>query len=325
LTTEENMSYSTTRVLAVLELLETHGRMRGEVLAERLEVDVRTIRRYVMTLRDRGIPVEMERGRYGGYYLPAGYKRPLALTEREALSTAWGLLSLGQRHAGIVGGDSRRALVKLAQALSQDTRDMVRSLEQAVTFADALTHMSEPVDVDHLKTVLAAVTSHHQLQMSYHAWSDEMTERIVDPYHVVYREGRWYLVGYCHLRMDQRVFRLDHIHSVILLADIFDPPRIDALAAVERSIGQVPWRWEYRVQLDLSLEDAARLISRTIADLEQGTCGVIMHGYADDLAVVAHMLAGLRCPLIVLSPAELRGHLLALAEHARSIAMAPGS
>jgi hypothetical protein len=50
-----------------------------------------------------------------------------------------------------------------------------------------------------------------------------------------------------------------------------------------------------------------------------------MHGYADDLAVVAHMLAGLRCPLIVLSPAELRGHLLALAEHARSIAMAPGS
>jgi predicted DNA-binding transcriptional regulator YafY len=171
LTTEENMSYSTTRVLAVLELLETHGRMRGEVLAERLEVDVRTIRRYVMTLRDRGIPVEMERGRYGGYYLPAGYKRPLALTEREALSTAWGLLSLGQRHAGIVGGDSRRALVKLAQALSQDTRDMVRSLEQAVTFADALTHMSEPVDVDHLKTVLAAVTSHHQLQMSYRSIS----------------------------------------------------------------------------------------------------------------------------------------------------------
>ena len=63
------MSYSTARVLAVLELLEAHGRMRGEALAERLEVDVRTIRRYIMTLRDRGIPVEMERGRYGGYYL----------------------------------------------------------------------------------------------------------------------------------------------------------------------------------------------------------------------------------------------------------------
>ena len=251
------MSYSTARVLAVLELLEAHGRMRGDLLAERLEVDVRTIRRYVMTLRDRGVPIEMERGRYGGYYLPAGYKRPLALTEREALSTAWGLLSLGQRHAGIVGGDSRRALAKVAQALSQDTRDMMRSLERVVTFADTSTHMSEPVDVDHLKTVLAAVTSHHQLQMTYHAWSDAVTERIVDPYHVVYREGRWYLVGFCHLRMDQRVFRLDHIHSVILLAGTFDPPHIDALAAVEQSIGQAPWRWEYRVQLDLSLEDAS--------------------------------------------------------------------
>ena len=94
---------------------------------------------------------------------------------------------------------------------------------------------------------------------------------------------------------------------------------------MEQSIGQVPWRWEYRVQLDLSLEDAAQRIPRTIANLEQGACGVIMHGYADDLAVVAHMLAGLRCPLIVLSPSELRGHLLALAEHTRSIAMAPGS
>ena len=167
------MPYSTARVLAVLELLEAHGRMRGETLAERLEVDVRTIRRYVMTLRDRGIPVEMERGRYGGYYLPAGYKRPLALTEREALSTAWGLLSLERRHAGMVGGDSRRALTKLAQTLSQDTRDMVRSLERVVTFADAPTNTSEPVDVEHLKTVLAAVTSHTSCRWSIDAWSGE--------------------------------------------------------------------------------------------------------------------------------------------------------
>jgi predicted DNA-binding transcriptional regulator YafY len=316
------MSNSTTRVLAVLELLEAHGRMRGEVLAERLEVDVRTIRRYVTTLRDRGIPVEMERGRYGGYYLPTGYKRPLALTEREALSTAWGLLNLGQQHAGMVDSDSKRALTKLTQTLSQDTRDMVRSLERVVTFADTSPYVREPVNVEQLKTILSVVTAHHQIHMAYHAWSGEITERIVEPYHVVYRAGRWYLVGYCHLRKDLRVFRLDHIHNVIPLAITFDPPEIDALAAVERSIGQTPWRWEYRVQLDLSLEDAAQRISPAIATLEQGSCGVIMRGYADDLAWLAHMLAGLRCPLIVLSPPELSDHLLALAEHIRSIATA---
>ena len=314
------MSYSTARVLALMELLEAHGRMRGEELARRLEVNERTVRRYVLTLRDRGVPIEMERGRYGGYYLPAGYKRPLALTEREALSTAWGLLRGGQHAADFAGSDSRRALDKLSMALPQRTRDMLRSLEHVVTFADTPAHVGGPVDVEHLKTILYAVASHQQVRMTYHSWRGDMTERIVDAYHVVCRYGRWYLVGYCHLRTDQRVFRLDHIVNINLLTEIFTPPTLDALAAVERSIGQVPWRWEYCVQLDLSLDEAAQRISPATASLEQTDRGVIMCGYADDLAWIAHLLAGLRCRLVVLSPPELRDALLALAEHVRCIA-----
>src|SRR5690348_7287520 len=119
---EEIMSYSTARVLALLELLEAHGRVRGDELARRLEVNERTVRRYIMTLRDRGFPIEMERGRYGGYYLPTGYKRPLALTEREALSTAWGLLRSGRHDVEFAGSDSQRALDKLSTALPKSTR-----------------------------------------------------------------------------------------------------------------------------------------------------------------------------------------------------------
>ncbi len=273
-----------------------------------------------MTLRDRGVPIEMERGRYGGYYLPAGYKRPLALTEREALSTAWGLLRSSRHDVGLAGGDSRRALDKLSMALPQSTRDMVRSLEHVVTFADSSIHAGEPVDVEHLKTILYAVASHQRVRMTYHSWRGDMTDRNVDPYHVVCRYGRWYLVSYCHLRADQRVFRLDHIVTVTLLAETFIPPGVDAVAAVEQSIGQVPWRWEYRVQLNLPLDEATQRISRATASLEQTECGVIMRGYADDLAWIAHLLAGLRCGLVVLSPPELRDELLALAEHARLIA-----
>lgn len=204
------MSGSTARALTLLELLEAHGRMGGAALAERLEVDMRTIRRYVMTLRDRGVPVEMERGRYGGYYLAAGYRRPLALTEREALSTAWGLLSIGRRSGGLApGGDSERALAKLTQSLSQTTRSMIRDLEQVVTFADSPIPDGEPTDigVEHLKTILFAVASRRRAQMVYRAWSGELTDRVVSPYHIVCRAGRWYVVGYCHLRRDQRVFR----------------------------------------------------------------------------------------------------------------------
>ena len=59
------MYHPTTRVLAVLELLQAHQRLSGPELAERLEVDLRTVRRYVTMLQDLGIPVEGERGRHG--------------------------------------------------------------------------------------------------------------------------------------------------------------------------------------------------------------------------------------------------------------------
>lgn len=321
------MSYSTARVLALLELLEAHGRMRGQELADRLEVDTRTIRRYVMTLRDRGVPIEMERGRYGGYSLRPGYKRPFALTEREALSVAWGLLSIGRHDEGVTGGHSKRALDKLAQVVPQTTQELIRHLGNVVTFDFHVVGQSEPINIEHLKTVLYAAAIHRQIHIGYQAWSGETTERMVDPYHVVYRAGRWYLVGYCHLRTDLRVFRLDHIRDVGLQTVSFDPPHVDALAAVERAISQVPWRWEYSVRLHLSLAEASQRISPAIAWLEedgQGEHNVIMRGYADDLAWLAHLLAGLRCSLSVLSPPELRQELLVLAEHISRIAADPG-
>ena len=61
------MYHPTTRVLTVLELLQSRARLSGAELAERLEVDRRTVRRYVGTLKDLGVPVESEAGRYGGY------------------------------------------------------------------------------------------------------------------------------------------------------------------------------------------------------------------------------------------------------------------
>ena len=83
----------TARVLTVLELLQSHGRLTGAELARRLEVDIRTVRNYVQTLADLGIPVEAERGRYGAYRLRPGYKLPpLIFTEDESLALTLSLL-----------------------------------------------------------------------------------------------------------------------------------------------------------------------------------------------------------------------------------------
>src|SRR5690349_25115270 len=86
------MYQPTTRVLAVLELLQTHGRLSGAEMSARLAVDARTLRRYIVTLEEIGIPITTERGRHGGYALMPGFKLPpMMFTEDEALALAIGL------------------------------------------------------------------------------------------------------------------------------------------------------------------------------------------------------------------------------------------
>src|SRR6201988_50261 len=88
------MYHPTTRVLAVLALLQTHGHMSESELAQRLEVNVRTLRRYIIMLQDLGIPIEAERGRNGAYILSAGYKLPpMMFTNEESIALTVGLIS----------------------------------------------------------------------------------------------------------------------------------------------------------------------------------------------------------------------------------------
>lgn len=315
------MYYSTSRVLAVLELLQAHGHMRAEDIARRLEVDARTVRRYVMILRDRGIPVDMKRGRYGGYSLPPGYRAPLALTKEEALALAYGLLSGGPRSPGRAA--SERALTKVTRALPPSTRDLIHRMDGAVTFATPVIAGDDPVAPNSLEVVVNAVEGRHALSIQYRAGAGDVTERAVDPYQVVHRYGRWYLVGYCHLRADQRVFRLDHMLRVTPLPGTFSPPPIDALATVEQAIAQTPWRWEYRVVAALPPAEISQRIPPTLAVLHPHERGTLLHGFADDLDPLAYALAGLGCPLVILDPPELRERMLALADRIRTIAESP--
>src|SRR2546421_9427795 len=77
------MYHPTSRVLTVLELLQSRPSISGPELAARLEMDVRTVRRYIMHLQDVGIPVESNIGRYGGGWLPPGFLFPPPLFSGE--------------------------------------------------------------------------------------------------------------------------------------------------------------------------------------------------------------------------------------------------
>lgn len=134
------MSHPTTRVLAMLELLQARRQLSGAELAAGLGVDQRTVRRYALRLADLGIPVTAERGRYGGYRLLPGYRLPpLMLTDDEAAAVVIGLLAaerVGQPVAGV-----STALAKIQRVLPAALSERVAALRQTLGFTQ---HQRKP-------------------------------------------------------------------------------------------------------------------------------------------------------------------------------------
>lgn len=320
-------SYPTTRVLALLELLQTYGRLSGPELSRRLGVGERTVRRYMTLLAGLGIPVEGGRGRYGGYRLRPGYKLPpLMFSEDEALALVLGLLLV--RQAGLAGtpADVEGALGKVERVMPDALRVRVRAVQETVVLTGP-SHETRPAGA--LIGVLSeAAHRGRRVRLRYRAARGEETVRDVDIYGVVCLEGIWYAVGYDHLRADLRTFRVDRVLGARLREETFTPPAdFDALSHVERAIATMPGVFAVEILLEMTLDEARQLIPAAAATLEETPRGVLVRGqvqHARESAALAHTLAGLRRPLIVLQPPELRHELQRLAAHTAWLAERTG-
>ena len=316
-------SYPTTRVLAMLELLQTYGRVSGPELARRLGVGERTVRRYMTLLADLGIPVEASRGRAGGYRQRPGYKLPpLMFSEDEALALVLGLLVV--RQSGLAGtpADVEGALGKVERVMPDSLRARVRAVREAVVLTGA-SRDTQPAGAI-IGLVSEAAHQRRRVRLRYRSRQGEETTREVDVYGVVRLEGTWYAAGYDHLRAALRTFRLDRVRDARLRDETFIPPAdFDALAYVERALATMPGALTVEVLLETTREEARRLVPAIAATLEETPRGVLARGQVQDareLAALAHTLAGLGCPLIVLQPPELRDEQRALALHAAWLA-----
>ena len=128
--------HPTTRVLAVLELLQTHGRLSGAELAERLAVDRRTVRRYIALLEDLGIPIATERGPLGGYELVAGFKLPpLMFTHEEVLAIGLGLAAVKGLELANTASAVAGAQAKLERVMPTALKGRMRAIGESVAFA----------------------------------------------------------------------------------------------------------------------------------------------------------------------------------------------
>src|SRR5215510_12984616 len=230
------MYHPTSRVLAVLELLQSHRRMTGMDMARRLEVNVRTLRRYITMLQDVGIPIVAERGRNGSYELTAGYKLPpMMFTNEEALAVSIGLLTA--RHLGL--DETIRAIesaqAKLEQVMPLALKNQVRALTETIMLDSNAVPTESPGKV--LLIMSSAAQLQRRVHMHYRSRRNDETERDFDPYGLAYRWGCWYVVGYCQLRHGLRSFRLDRVRQVELTEVAFHrPEQFDVLSYLTRTL-----------------------------------------------------------------------------------------
>jgi predicted DNA-binding transcriptional regulator YafY len=304
------MYHPTTRVLAVLALLQAHGRMSGSELAQRLEVNVRTLRRYIIMLQDLGIPIESERGRNGAYVLSAGFKLPpMMFTNEEALALTVGLISARRLNLADTDRAVESALAKLERVMPLDLKSRVRALTETITL-DQNTASSTPPSEVVLSTMSSAAQLQQRVHIQYHSNQSEDTERDFDPYGLTYYLHKWYVVGYCHLRRDLRSFRLDRITQVKEVDAHFDrPEHFDPLAHIMQAIATLPRKFAFELLLKTDILTAQNEVFDVLGILEASKDGVLMRGSVDDLDWLARQLSIFSFDFVIHEPDELRAEL----------------
>ncbi len=263
------MLATSTRVLRLLSLLQSRGEWSGRDLGERLEVDVRTLRRDVDRLRDLGYVIDSSSGVGGGYRLGRGTTTPpLLLDDDEAVAVAVALAA----SAGSDGPADEVAvavLAKLNQVLPPRARRKLGAIEAATL---ALPDGRPRIDFRVLATLAGACRDAVEARFSYLDSRGAPSRRTVEPLRLVHAHLRWYLVARDVDRDDFRTFRVDRIASrnVDVMTRRFVPaePPEGVAAYVMRALVSAPHRFRARLLLVGSVDELAAKIPAWIGALE---------------------------------------------------------
>lgn len=316
------MPHPASRVLAVLELLQSRGRISGPELAQRINVDVRTLRRYIVLLEELGIPITTERGRHGAYMLVAGFKLPpMMFTDAEALALSMGLLAA--RSLGLHAGESAlaSAQAKLERVMPDSLKRRLRAVETTVSIESPST-LAMQVNATALMLLTHAAHVAERVHLHYRSAQGEESRRDFDAYGLGFRGGAWYAVGYCHLRHGVRGFRVDRIIEVQPLAVRFTRPRgFNVLEWLNRSIATLPRAHHVEVLLRTDLAKAREAFSPAMGLLEPADDGVLLRVRTDDLAWFARQLARVPFDFEIRTPQRLRKELVAHAARLQKMAV----
>ena len=312
------------RILAMLELLQDRPGITGPRLADELGVSGRTVRRYVATLQDMGIPVEPTAGRLGGYWLRPGFRLPpLMFSAEEAIGLAVALLATRPTADAELPPSVTSALGKIERVLPHELAHRVATVREGISLpeSDRDGAFAFP-DPNVLAKLAQATLTRQRCWMRYSRPDGDESAREIDPYGVGAIYGRWYVHGRCHLRNDRRTFRVDRIRRVDVLPERFEPPAdFDVIAAIEESLAMAHTDWSVETVIEAPLDVVRRYLPRQFAVLERiDDERTRLRASSSSLEWFAWRMSSLPFPMTVVSPPELRDAFRDLSARLRAVA-----
>jgi predicted DNA-binding transcriptional regulator YafY len=210
------------QMLAILWLIKSHQRITAKQLAEKLEIHIRTVYRYIDALCASGVPIISDSGHHGGYRLLGHFNEaPLVfdLDEQKALIHA---ASFALEAGYPFGEKLNQAVAKLKLYTNQTQLAQIHLHEQGL---DVISPQADAAESSLLQEVEVAAAQRVTLSMHYQKGYGSIVEtRHLDPYGLVCWKSKWYVVGYCHLRKEIRSFRVDRIRELSRTDMTFERP-----------------------------------------------------------------------------------------------------
>src|SRR5258706_15553338 len=209
------------RLLNILLLLQTHGRLSAERLAEKTEASVRTVHRDIEELSAAGVPVRAARGAAGGFELLEGWRTRLTgLTPIEAQAMFMAGAPGAAAQLGL-GTASASAQLKMLAALPPEWQADAQRVS-ARFHLDPVGWYRREQRLDHLPTVAEAVWKERRLRIRYESWKADV-ERRIEPLGLVMKAGDWYLVASAGGK-EPRTYRVSNIHGLKATHEPFTRP-----------------------------------------------------------------------------------------------------
>ncbi len=308
------------RLLSLLSLLQARRDWPGSVLAERLGVSERTMRRDIDRLREVGYPIRAVKGPDGGYRLEPGVQLPpLLFDDEQAIALAVALRIAVTAGAGIEEA-AMRALTTVGQVMPARLRRRIEALELVAVGRD-----ERPADTEVLFAIGAAIRAREELRFDYRSadsvGGQERPARQVQPHHLVFRAGRWYLIAWEPRREDWRIYRADRIDPRIPNGPRFVPSEVpggvEAFLSAKFKGSERDDAWPCRGEVILD-RPAAEVIpfagDAVVEPLGSDRCRLRIGAWS--WAALAALIARFDADIEVLEPGELRDAFAALVRRA---------